>query len=167
MVLERRVEERKEKQLQQLLLLPNLEASPCFMFRGALSVSLSVAQAASVCLFLLPTCTFFEIDEPQLISFSQKTSSVVTRAMSGDIRHNLGFVRERIETVQTGENVRARLRCSVRFSSQVPPLLFTKVTLVAVSKTKEEADIMEAYEAGHRDFGENYVRAGFDLKIFQ
>ncbi len=32
------------------------------------------------------------------------------------------------------------------------------VTLVAVSKTKTTADIMEAYEAGHRDFGENKVQ---------
>ena len=32
------------------------------------------------------------------------------------------------------------------------------VTLVAVSKTKPEAAIMEAYEAGHRDFGENKVQ---------
>lgn len=32
------------------------------------------------------------------------------------------------------------------------------VTLVAVSKTKTNVDIMEAYEAGHRDFGENKVQ---------
>ncbi|MEJ2003797.1 MAG: YggS family pyridoxal phosphate-dependent enzyme [Cyclobacteriaceae bacterium] len=32
------------------------------------------------------------------------------------------------------------------------------VTLVAVSKTKPAADIMEAYDAGHRDFGENKVQ---------
>jgi hypothetical protein len=37
--------------------------------------------------------------------------------------------------------------------------LVTKgVTLVAVSKTKPEEDIMIAYEAGHRDFGENKVQ---------
>lgn len=33
-----------------------------------------------------------------------------------------------------------------------------QVTLVAVSKTKPVADILELYEAGHRDFGENYVQ---------
>lgn len=33
-----------------------------------------------------------------------------------------------------------------------------QVTLIAVTKTKSVADIMEAYEAGHRDFGENYVQ---------
>lgn len=31
-------------------------------------------------------------------------------------------------------------------------------TLVAVSKTKPSSDIVEAYEAGHRDFGENKVQ---------
>nr|WP_299343938.1 YggS family pyridoxal phosphate-dependent enzyme [Allomuricauda sp.] len=33
-----------------------------------------------------------------------------------------------------------------------------EVTLVAVSKTKPTGDIMEAYEAGHRVFGENKVQ---------
>lgn len=32
------------------------------------------------------------------------------------------------------------------------------VTLVAVSKTKPNKDILEAYEAGHRSFGENKVQ---------
>lgn len=32
------------------------------------------------------------------------------------------------------------------------------VTLVAVTKTKSVAEIMEAYEAGHRDFGENKIQ---------
>lgn len=32
------------------------------------------------------------------------------------------------------------------------------ITLVAVSKTKPNEDIMEAYEAGHRDFGENKIQ---------
>jgi len=34
----------------------------------------------------------------------------------------------------------------------------TDITLVAVSKTKPDEMIMEAYEAGHRDFGENKVQ---------
>jgi len=29
-------------------------------------------------------------------------------------------------------------------------------TLIAVSKTKPNEDVIEAYEAGQRDFGENY-----------
>jgi len=32
------------------------------------------------------------------------------------------------------------------------------VTLVAVSKTKPVTDILELYDFGHRDFGENYVQ---------
>lgn len=40
------------------------------------------------------------------------------------------------------------------FKEQLP----AHVTLVAVSKTKPNSDIMEAYEAGHRDFGENKVQ---------
>ena len=32
------------------------------------------------------------------------------------------------------------------------------VTLVAVSKTKPVEDILELYELGQRDFGENYVQ---------
>ncbi|MCY4562127.1 MAG: YggS family pyridoxal phosphate-dependent enzyme [Flavobacteriaceae bacterium] len=34
----------------------------------------------------------------------------------------------------------------------------SKVTIVAVSKTKTREDILEAYHAGHRDFGENRVQ---------
>jgi len=37
---------------------------------------------------------------------------------------------------------------------KIPP----HVTLVAVSKTKADEVIMEAYQAGHRDFGENKVQ---------
>jgi pyridoxal phosphate enzyme (YggS family) len=40
------------------------------------------------------------------------------------------------------------------FKATLPP----GVTLVAVSKTKPTEMIMEAYEAGQRDFGENYVQ---------
>jgi PLP dependent protein len=32
------------------------------------------------------------------------------------------------------------------------------VTLIAVSKTKPQSSVLEAYEAGQRDFGENYVQ---------
>jgi len=37
-------------------------------------------------------------------------------------------------------------------------LVEQKVTLVAVSKTKPNEDLMELYTLGHRDFGENYVQ---------
>jgi PLP dependent protein len=42
----------------------------------------------------------------------------------------------------------------VKIKSQLP----SHVTLVAVSKTKPHSLVMEAYEAGQRDFGENYVQ---------
>jgi pyridoxal phosphate enzyme (YggS family) len=37
-------------------------------------------------------------------------------------------------------------------------LRLSKITLVAVSKTKPIEDIFELYNLGHRDFGENYVQ---------
>jgi len=42
----------------------------------------------------------------------------------------------------------------LQIKSQLP----NHVTLVAVSKTKPVADLMEAYNAGQRVFGENYVQ---------
>ncbi|MBF7071996.1 YggS family pyridoxal phosphate-dependent enzyme [Glaciecola sp. MH2013] len=36
------------------------------------------------------------------------------------------------------------------------------IELLAVSKTKPVSDIVLAYEAGHRNFGENYVQEGVD-----
>ena len=41
---------------------------------------------------------------------------------------------------------------------QIQAQLPSHVTLVAVSKTKPVADLMEAYDAGQRIFGENYVQ---------
>jgi len=40
----------------------------------------------------------------------------------------------------------------------------TSVKLVAVSKTKPESDILEAYNSGHKIFGENRVRELFQKK---
>ena len=40
-----------------------------------------------------------------------------------------------------------------------------KVTLVAVSKTKSIEQIVEAYEAGQRDFGENYVQELIEKQV--
>ncbi len=37
-------------------------------------------------------------------------------------------------------------------------LRLSRITLVAVSKTKPVEDILKLYELGHRDFGENYVQ---------
>ena len=41
------------------------------------------------------------------------------------------------------------------------------VTLVAVTKTKPVSDIMEAYEAGQRVFGENKIHPLYRVKFFQ
>lgn len=41
---------------------------------------------------------------------------------------------------------------------QIKSQLPNHVTLVAVSKTKPASDLMEAYQAGQRVFGENYVQ---------
>lgn len=49
--------------------------------------------------------------------------------------------------MQISNNIESLLR-------QIP----REVTLVAVSKTKPEEDIQEAYDFGHRDFGENKVQ---------
>ena len=45
---------------------------------------------------------------------------------------------------------------------RIKALIPEHVTLVAVSKTKPIADIMEAYNAGHRVFGENRVQEMVD-----
>lgn len=42
----------------------------------------------------------------------------------------------------------------LKIKNALPPT----VTLVAVSKTKPNELILQAYESGHRDFGENYVQ---------
>lgn len=42
--------------------------------------------------------------------------------------------------------------------TEIKNQLPSQVELVAVSKTKPESDIIEAYEAGHRHFGENKVQ---------
>ncbi len=44
------------------------------------------------------------------------------------------------------------------YQSIVQQLLPKAVTLVAVSKTKPVSDILELYQEGQRDFGENYVQ---------
>lgn len=46
----------------------------------------------------------------------------------------------------------------IQLKNSLPP----NVTLVAVSKTKPNEMIMEAYEAGQKDFGENYVQELLD-----
>jgi PLP dependent protein len=57
------------------------------------------------------------------------------------IHDNLVQVRQRIQT-----------------SAQLAARDANEITLLAVSKTKPASDIEEAYRAGQRDFGENYVQ---------
>ena len=45
-----------------------------------------------------------------------------------------------------------------KYEKIITELALKNVTLIAVSKTKPVADIIEAYNAGQRDFGENYVQ---------
>lgn len=51
-------------------------------------------------------------------------------------------------------DVRARIHSAARDAGRAP----TSVKLVAVSKTQPPSAVREAYAAGQRDFGENYVQ---------
>lgn len=65
--------------------------------------------------------------------------------MTNPIAHNLQAIRNQINqcAMQTGRDA-------------------NNIELLAVSKTKPVSDIVLAYEAGHRSFGENYVQEGLD-----
>ena len=52
------------------------------------------------------------------------------------------------------EHVKEEVRKAAEKAGRKP----SAVTVIAVSKTKPEEDILALYEAGHRDFGENYVQ---------
>lgn len=60
----------------------------------------------------------------------------------------VGMIAERIAAV------RERIAKAARRAGRGPDA----VTLIAVSKIKPAADVLAAYEAGQRDFGENYVQ---------
>jgi PLP dependent protein len=55
---------------------------------------------------------------------------------------------------QALKDVRARIEAAARAAGRDP----ASVKLVAVSKTHPASAVREAYEAGQRDFGENYVQ---------
>ncbi|MFQ3249073.1 MAG: pyridoxal phosphate enzyme (YggS family) [Glaciecola sp.] len=56
------------------------------------------------------------------------------------------------------QSVRAQIKqCALQFDRDP-----NNIELLAVSKTKPVSDIVLAYEAGHRSFGENYVQEGVD-----
>lgn len=60
----------------------------------------------------------------------------------------VGMIAERIAAV------RERIARAARRAGRDP----AAVTLIAVSKIKPAADVLAAFEAGQRDFGENYVQ---------
>ncbi len=66
------------------------------------------------------------------------------------------------ELVQNLEGIQARINAACEAAGRDP----SEVTLVAVSKTKPVADIQALYDAGHRDFGENYVQEWQDKAEF-
>jgi pyridoxal phosphate enzyme (YggS family) len=56
------------------------------------------------------------------------------------------------------QSVRTQIKqCALQSGRDV-----NNIELLAVSKTKPVSDIVLAYEAGHRSFGENYVQEGID-----
>jgi pyridoxal phosphate enzyme (YggS family) len=59
------------------------------------------------------------------------------------------------ESFRQGYKMAVNKEAYYKLRSELDP---QKVTLVAVSKTRPEKDILELYELGHRDFGENYVQ---------
>jgi hypothetical protein len=67
-------------------------------------------------------------------------------AAATSVAENLAAIKARVEAAATGA------------SRPLP-------RLVAVSKTKPVEALMEAYEAGQRDFGENYVRSLYHIYI--
>ena len=50
----------------------------------------------------------------------------------------------------------------IQDSTQLAHRPESAVTLLAVSKTKPNEAILEAYQAGQKAFGENYVQEGID-----
>nr|WP_297348178.1 YggS family pyridoxal phosphate-dependent enzyme [uncultured Glaciecola sp.] len=65
--------------------------------------------------------------------------------MTNHIAENILTVRDQIE------------QCALQAGRDA-----NNIELLAVSKTKPVSDIIIAYEAGHRSFGENYVQEGVD-----
>lgn len=66
-----------------------------------------------------------------------------------DIAHNLA-------------QVRAKISAAAAACGRAPE----EVTLLAVSKTKPASAVAQAFDAGHRAFGENYVQEGVDKILY-
>jgi PLP dependent protein len=84
------------------------------------------------------------------------------------ISENLQHVRREIDAacrsrIQTEiDPSHATALAPSRLSKDVSAHADSPITLIAVSKTKPAAQIREAFAAGQRDFGENYVQEGVE-----
>ena len=68
------------------------------------------------------------------------TTNTLENKTGAAVADNLSLILDRIS------------KCDKKSSSSSPPLL------IAVSKTKPKDLVVQAYQAGQRDFGENYVQ---------
>ncbi len=66
-----------------------------------------------------------------------------------NVSDNLSRVNDRLKQTYEGADQKSRAPTMPR--------------LVAVSKTKPKELVMEAYTAGHRHFGENYIQVSKDM----
>jgi pyridoxal phosphate enzyme (YggS family) len=67
-------------------------------------------------------------------------------------------VSEEANQVLMHNTIAERLQTAYRALAEIQPADGTTAQLIAVSKTKPVNDIREAYQAGQRQFGENYVQ---------
>jgi len=67
-------------------------------------------------------------------------------------------VSEEANQVLMHNTIAERLQTAYRALAEIQPTDGTTAQLIAVSKTKPVNDIREAYQAGQRQFGENYVQ---------
>ena len=75
---------------------------------------------------------------------TEVTSSDTPTMSSSSVRNNLKVISDKVRLTY--------MEAPAKMRAIKPP------RLVAVSKTKPKEMILEAYDAGHRDFGENYVQ---------
>ncbi|WP_371194224.1 YggS family pyridoxal phosphate-dependent enzyme [Glaciecola sp. SC05] len=66
-----------------------------------------------------------------------------------------------VKTAPIAENLK-QVRASILAAAKQYSRDANDIHLLAVSKTKPVSDILQAYENGHREFGENYVQEGVE-----
>jgi pyridoxal phosphate enzyme (YggS family) len=66
-----------------------------------------------------------------------------------------------VETAYIAKNIQ-HVRAEIASAANKCERDANDIHLLAVSKTKPVSDILQAYETGHRDFGENYVQEAVD-----